>query len=129
MSILAISTLLLPFIGLSAAQSCSCYTTDSGDIFTNHNFFDFRNLQGYGPTPPEVPTPASDFTNGDTSVPAQSGYLQSSDFTDFFNIQAWGVTSRDDSTYEFQNEINNVYVGTFLYTLSRGRKNSYSNQL
>jgi hypothetical protein len=94
-----------------ATPSCECYGSSgsSGTTFSNHNFFDFRNInnpQGlYNSEPALVATSQS---QGKES--SQSGYLSSSAFTNFWGIQNWGNPSSSDAPNAKQNSPQNVYI-------------------
>lgn len=95
-------------------KECECFRTNgsSAGYFTNHRFFDYRNIKDALSTAPDIlKTPA-----GNTNAPATSDYLSSSAFTDDWEIQSWNNSDTlrqppSDATALMINSASNVYIG------------------
>lgn len=103
-------------VGQQSLSACSCYRTSSNDFFTNHRFYDFRNVASYSDTAPPLqstlPASADDQTGQSTDDVGslQSGFISSSDWTQNWSIQDWGKGRANDTKYRMWNSLSNVFV-------------------
>jgi hypothetical protein len=93
----------LPFF--VSADSCSCYSTDNGVSYSKAAYFDFRRQT----VPGSTPDPSQIYgTQGTT----QDGYLTSSDFTNWWNFEAWTSDSTSaQAPVNMQRDPANAFLG------------------
>ncbi|KAL0932030.1 xylanase 3 [Colletotrichum truncatum] len=90
---------------------CNCFLTNSSEnYFTNHMFYDFRNLGQYA----GVPDILDDFNKSGSALPT-SDYFNSDAWTSVWSVQRWnnsGKLGRDgnDATIRMTNSHSNVYI-------------------
>ena len=89
---------------------CQCFQTNGSNTayYSQHRFFDFRNLDKFqGPAPP----PVKNASAAQTAF-ATSDFFLSTDWTDNWGIQNWNnsVSPRADSSVLMINSPNNVYI-------------------
>ncbi|KAL7268913.1 hypothetical protein RUND412_008442 [Rhizina undulata] len=113
--------LLLPYqFATSEARRnrpCTCYRTSTFDYFTNHAFYDFRNIGDFSSETPALPSVLpqsinpSDYSDEPDGIGiTQAGFLNSTDWTDHWNPQDWGKLPTSDAPVRMQNSLGNVYV-------------------
>ncbi|RKU42854.1 hypothetical protein DL546_002679 [Coniochaeta pulveracea] len=95
---------------LTDDSHCGCYLTNGTDTryFTQHKFFDFRDLEKYA----GVPDILTDIDNT-TNAPPTSDYFTSPDWTNTWAIQNWNTSghgARSDASVLRYNSPNNVYI-------------------
>jgi hypothetical protein len=94
---------------LTDDSQCGCYRNndDTSTYFTNHRFFDFRNLGDYA----GVPAVVQDLESS-PSAPVTSDYFKSTEWTSFWWLGSWNNSNnvRNDSTVYMSNSPNNVYI-------------------
>lgn len=117
------ATLLGLLFSLVLAQKdngneCDCFRTNgsSTGYFTNHQFYDFRNVSDALTQAPDVLTSPESTTDAPTS----SSFLVSNAFTADWTIQSWNNTDTlgqagSDASILMINSPNNVYIGTPSY--------------
>ncbi|KZL86467.1 xylanase 3 [Colletotrichum incanum] len=94
-----------------ADSVCNCYLTNSSEsYFTNHLFFDFRNLGQYA----GVPDVLADW-DASANAPVTSDYFNSDAWTSIWGIQNWNNTDKkgkdgNDATVDMVNSANNIYI-------------------
>ncbi|KAK6209671.1 hypothetical protein QIS74_11255 [Colletotrichum tabaci] len=94
-----------------ADSVCNCYLTNSSEsYFTNHLFFDFRNLSQYA----RVPDLLTDW-DASANAPVTSDYFNSDAWTSIWGIQNWNNTDKkgkdgNDATIDMVNSANNIYI-------------------
>jgi hypothetical protein len=101
------------------SPKCGCYTADSADgpqYFLYHRFYDFRSLakspSQYTIPPPLVTQPGGNEITRDQDV------LNSTGFTDDWDIQSWGKKATGDATYDMWNSAQNVYISRYSDLIS-----------
>ncbi|KAF6821010.1 xylanase 3 [Colletotrichum sojae] len=111
--------LALTFLPLAAADDhpvvsesvCNCFLTNTSEnYFTNHMFWDFRNLGQYA----GVPVIIDDY-NKSITAPPTSAYFTSDAWTSIWGVQNWNNSGRigkegNDATVQMVNSNNNVYI-------------------
>jgi hypothetical protein len=120
------SLILLSSLSLAQkdnGEECSCFRTNgsSAAYFTNHQFFDYRNISSSAPVPPLI---ASDVETANAN--ATSSYFSTDAFTQDWIIQKWNNsdqigTANSDATTLMINSFNNIYIGTFALPLACNR--------
>ncbi|KAF4927804.1 hypothetical protein CGCVW01_v002295 [Colletotrichum viniferum] len=94
-----------------ADDVCNCFLTNTSEsYFTNHLFYDFRNLGQYAGVP-DIITSYND--SGNASV--TSDYFKSDAWTSIWSIQSWNNSgnrgrSGNDATISMVNSPNNIYI-------------------
>jgi hypothetical protein len=111
------------YLGFAAAapsltddSHCGCYFTNGTvtSYFTQHKFFDFRNLDQYA----GVPDPITDI-DGTTNASPTSNYFTTTEWTSAWSIQNWnnsGHGMRSDASVLMVNSPNNIYIEKNLDT-------------
>ena len=96
------------------SPKCGCYTADSDNgpqYFLYHRFYDFRYLANspsqYTQPPPLVTQ------SGGNEITRDQDVLNSTGFTDDWDIQAWGKKATGDATYDMWNSAQNVYISQY----------------
>ena len=96
-----------------SSSDCNCYSTNGSTpaYFTDHMFFDFRDLSKYAG---RVPGLVTDFKAAAESD-ATSDYFTSKDWTDTWAIQSWNNDNGngkpdDDAGYLMANSLSNIYI-------------------
>ncbi|TEA11196.1 Beta-glucanase [Colletotrichum sidae] len=90
---------------------CNCFLTNTSEsYFTNHMFYDFRNLGQYA----RVPDVVTNY-NQSASAPVTSDYFNSDAWSSVWSIQNWNNSARrgksgDDATIRMVNSPSNIYV-------------------
>ncbi|MCJ1354894.1 MAG: hypothetical protein MMC33_004884 [Icmadophila ericetorum] len=96
-----------------AITDCGCYTitnTTTSSLFTNHVFFDFRNLDNGSSVDFTIPPPAVTNSEDSGSEPATDPYFTSSAFTSQWSIQNWKGEASSTSPVLNVNSPRNVYI-------------------
>ncbi|KAK2000065.1 concanavalin A-like lectin/glucanase [Colletotrichum falcatum] len=94
-----------------ADSVCNCYLTNSSErYFTNHLFFDFRNLGQYA----GVPDAVADW-DASANASVTSDYFNSDAWTSVWSIQNWNNTDKrgkdgNDATVDMVNSASNIYI-------------------
>ncbi|KAK1979962.1 concanavalin A-like lectin/glucanase domain-containing protein [Colletotrichum cereale] len=94
-----------------ADSVCNCYLTNSSErYFTNHLFFDFRNLGQYA----GVPDVVADW-NASANASVTSDYFNADAWTSVWGIQNWNNTDLrgkdgNDGTVDMVNSASNIYI-------------------
>ncbi|KAI8965153.1 glycoside hydrolase family 16 protein [Daldinia sp. FL1419] len=105
-AVLTVLSTLVPEAAAAATpinpSLCHCYLTNgsSAKYFTNHKFFDFRNIAN-----PRVPAPINN-RDGSTNAPVTNAYFNSANFTNTWSIQNWVDSGPIYNTYSK----NDVYI-------------------
>ncbi|WYZ40729.1 hypothetical protein EsH8_IV_001070 [Colletotrichum jinshuiense] len=90
---------------------CDCFLANTtSSYFTNHLFFDFRNLAQYA----NVTDVLQDW-DASANAPATSDYFNSDDWTSVWGIQSWNNSDKmgkdgNDATVRMVNSPNNIYI-------------------
>ncbi|KAH8656611.1 glycoside hydrolase family 16 protein [Tricladium varicosporioides] len=92
-------------------DACSCFRTNatSAGYFTNHRFFDYRNVAS---APTAVPSIITNATNSSNAY-ATSDFFVNTDWTKDWTTQKWNNSdsmSQGDATVLMVNSPNNVYI-------------------
>jgi len=94
---------------LTDDASCDCYRTNGSivDFFSDHRFFDFRNLEKFQ----GVPKPIKD-KEASAAAYATSDYFLTDEWNAFWATQSWNNSggAREDATVFMGNTPNNVYI-------------------
>ncbi|KAK3943020.1 concanavalin A-like lectin/glucanase domain-containing protein [Diplogelasinospora grovesii] len=109
--LISVATAPLAVSGASLTDDahCGCYLTNGtqAGFFSNHKFYDFRNLPQYAGVPGSVANP-NDAANAGVS----SQYFNDENWTSVWSIQNWNNSNgaRSDASVLMVNSPSNVYI-------------------
>ncbi|VUC33311.1 unnamed protein product [Clonostachys rosea] len=95
------------------SSACGCFLTNGSTptYYSDHIFFDFRQLSQFAGVPGLIKE-----TSETTKAVASSDYFSSTDWTDVWSLQQWtnkigkGNELRGGASYLMLNTLNNVYI-------------------